>query len=54
MMIMSFNDFSHKNSLKKKATPNIKNQNILSSMALSKVRICLRFGPFSNDLGIVK
>ena len=50
---MSFNDFIHKYKLKHKAISDIKIQRIFSSLALSDVRIFLRDGPFSNEIGIV-
>ena len=50
---MTFNDFVKKLNLKNKATSNIKIQQILSSLSLNDVGICLRDGPFSNDIGIV-
>ena len=50
---MSFNDFIQKNNLKTKATSNTKIQQVLSSLGLSDVRICLTDGPFQPDEGIV-
>ena len=48
-----FNDFIKKFNLKNKATSNIKIKNILSSLSLIDVEICLRDGPFKSDIGIV-
>ena len=53
MMMLSFNDFIRKNSLKNKATSNLKVQQILSSLFLSDVGIHLRDGPFKTDIGNV-
>ena len=50
---MLFNDFVKKYKLKNKATSNIKNQQVLSSLSLNDVRIYLRDGPFESDIGIV-
>ena len=52
---MSFNDndFIHKHKLKSKATSNIKIQQVLSSLSLYDVGICIRDGPFKSDIGIV-
>ena len=51
----SFNDLVHKNNLKKKATSNIKIQQVLSSLSLMNVvGIYLRDRPFAIDIGIVK
>ena len=50
---MTFNDFVKKFNLKNKATSNKKIQQILSSLSLNDVGICLRDGPFSSDIGIV-
>ena len=50
---MTFNDFIIKYNLKHKATSNIKIQQVLSSLGLNDIVICLRDGPFSNDLGVV-
>ena len=52
-MIMSINDFILEYSLKNKTTSNMKNQNILSSLTLSDVRVYLREGPFESDIGSV-
>ena len=49
---MSFNDFIHKYKLKIKATSNLKNYQVLSSLSLNDVGISLRDGPFSSDIGI--
>ena len=53
MMMLTFNDFIRKNSLKIKATSNLKVQQILSSLFLSDVGIHLRNGPFETDIRIV-
>ena len=50
---MSFNDFPRKCDLKKEATSIIKIQQVLSSLSLNDVRIYLRDGPFSSDIGKV-
>ena len=50
---MIFNDFVQKYNLKNKATSNIKNQRVPSSLSLSDVGIYLREGPFSTNIGIV-
>ena len=50
---MSFNDSIQRRKLKNKTTSNTKYQNILSSLSLSDVKICLRDGPLSSDVGIV-
>ena len=50
---MTFNGFVRKHNLKNKATSIIKIQQILSSLGLSGVGICLRDGPFNSDIGIV-
>ena len=50
---MSVNDFIRKYSLKNKATSNIKIQQVLSSLSLNDVGICLRDGPFLGDTGVV-
>ena len=42
-----------KNSLKNKATSNIKIQQVLSSLSLNNIGIYLRHGPFESDIGIV-
>ena len=39
--------------LKNRATSNIKNQQVLSSLSLDNVAIYLRDRPFSGDIGIV-
>ena len=51
--MMSFNDFIHKNNLKKEATSKMKIQKVFSSIGLDNVGIYLRDGPFSNDIGVV-
>ena len=50
---MDFNDFVKKFNLKNKATSNIKNQHVLSSLSLDDVGIYSRDGPFEFDIGIV-
>ena len=50
---MTFNEFIKKYNLRNKATSNIKIQQILSSLSLNDIRICLRDGPFESDIGIV-
>ena len=50
---MTFNDFSHENKLKNKATSNIKIQQVLGSIRLDNVGIYLRDGPFKSDIRIV-
>ena len=50
---MSFNDFVQKRNLKKKATSNVKIQQVLGSVGLHNVGIYLRDGPFEFDIGIV-
>ena len=50
---MTFNDFNKKYKLKNKATSNIKNQQVLSSLSLKDVGIYLRDGLFSSDMGII-
>ena len=50
---MSFNDFVKKFDLKNKARSNIKIQRVLTSIGLDNVKIYLRDGPFSSDIGIV-
>ena len=49
---MSFNDFVHKYTLKK-ATANIKIQQVLSSLGLTDLGIYLRDVPFKTDIGLV-
>ena len=52
--MMSFNDFVHQYKSKNKATSNLKIYEVLKKIGLdSKVRIYLRDGPFSSDIGIV-
>ena len=51
--MMTFNEFVRKLVIKKKATSNIKIQQVLSSLSLSDVRIYLRDGPFKTNIGIV-
>ena len=48
---MSFNNFVHKNKLKKKGTSNINIYQVLSSLFLRDVGIYLRDGPFESELG---
>ena len=50
-MMMAFNDFVRKYDLKNKPTSNIKNQQVLLSLSLNDVEICLRDGPFKSDIG---
>ena len=50
---MTFNDFIKKYNLKNKATSNIKIQKVLTSIGLDNIKIYLRDGPFSSDIGIV-
>ena len=50
---MTFNDFINKCKLKSKATSEIKNYQVLSSIGLDIVGIYQRDGPFSQDVGIV-
>ena len=52
--MITFNDFVRKYDLKNKATSNIKIYEVLKKIGLvSKVGICLRDGPFLNDIGTV-
>ena len=51
--MITLNDFVHKHNLKNKATSNIKIQQIIDSIGLHNVKIYLRDGPFSSDIGIV-
>ena len=51
--MITFNEFVKKYSLKNKATSNIKNQKVLTSIGLDNVNIYLRDGSFSSDIGIV-
>ena len=48
-----FNDFIKKFNLKNEATSNIKIQQVLTSIGLYYVKIYLRDGPFSSDIGVV-
>ena len=51
---MTFNDFVHKNSLKNKATSNIKTYEVLKKIGLDpKMGIFLRDGTFLTNYGIV-
>ena len=50
---MTFNEFIKKFKLKDKATSNIKNQKVLTSIGLDNVNIYLRDGPFLSDMGLV-
>ena len=52
-MILTFNEFIKKYKLKNKATSNIKIYQVLSSLKLNDVGICLRDRSFSSDIGIV-
>ena len=51
--MVTFNDFVKKYNLKNEATSNIKIQQVLTSIRLDNVKIYLRDGPFSSDIGIV-
>ena len=51
--MITFNEFIKKHKLKKKATSNIKIQQVLNSIGLNNDNINLRDGPFSSDIGIV-
>ena len=51
--MMTFNDFIKKYNLRKKATSNIKIQQVLSSLSLNDVGIFLGDGPFESAVGIV-
>ena len=51
--MITLNDFIKKHKLRNKATSNIKIQQVLSSLSLNEVGICLRDGPFKSDIGIV-
>ena len=53
MMIMSLNDFIYKRGLKNTPTSNIKEQQILSSLSVNDVKIYLKLGPLSGNIGIV-
>ena len=53
-MITSFNKFILEDGLKNKATLNIKNQTIVSSLYLKDVGIAFRDSLFEFDVGIVK
>ena len=48
----SFNDFIQKYNLNK-ATSNINTQHILFPLALNDLKIYLRYGPFTTDVGTV-
>ena len=51
---MPSNDFVHKYNLKNEAASNVKLYEVLKKIGLdSKVRIYLRDGPFSTDIGIL-
>ena len=52
-MILTFNEFIKKHHLQNKSTSNIKIQQVLSSLGLNDVGICLRDGVFKSDIGIV-
>ena len=47
------NDFIKRENLKKKATTNIKKQQVFSSLSLNDVGIYLGDDPFLSDIGIV-
>ena len=51
--MMTFNDFIKKYNLRNKATSNVKLQQVLSSLSLNDVGVCLRDGPYGSDVGIV-
>ena len=51
--MITLNDFVHTHNMKKKATSNIKIQQVLSSLSLNNVGIFLRGSPFNSDIGIV-
>ena len=51
--MISFFDFIQTYSLKIKATSRIKIRHILSSLALNDVKIFLRDGSYTTDVGIV-
>ena len=51
--MITFNDFVQKHNLKNIATSDIKIQQVLSTISLKDVGICLRDGPFESDIGIV-
>ena len=51
MIVISFNDFVHKYKVKK-ATSNIKAQQVLSFLGVVNVGIYLRYRPFSSDIGL--
>ena len=51
--MITFNDIIEKHSLRNKATSNTKIQQVLSSLSLDDVGICLRDGPFLGDIGVV-
>ena len=51
--MMLFNDFVHKHNLKNKAMSNLKIEQVLSSLSLNDVGICLGDGPLKSDIGIV-
>ena len=51
--MMTINSFVEKYKLKNKATSNIKLKQVLWSFGLDNVRIYLRDGPFSSDVGII-
>ena len=50
---MTINEFVRKHILENKATSKIKTQQVLSSLFLNDVGICLRDGPFLGDIGFV-
>ena len=51
--MITFNECVKKNNLKNKATSYIKIQKVLTSIGLDNVKIYLRDGSFSSDIGIV-
>ena len=50
---MTFNGLNNKNKWKKKATSNIKIQQVLGSIGLHNVGTYLGYGQFSSDIGLV-
>ena len=48
-----FSDLMRKKNLKNKATSNIKYFQNTSSLSLKDVKMFLRYGPFSSDVGII-
>ena len=52
--MMTFNGFVQEYNLKGKPASSIKKEQVLSSLCLKDVGICLRDGPFLGDIGFVK